>query len=536
MVQAWRTQCAPSPSPTGRSTRTPARARRPARPRRRRSASATSDLAGSSRSTASALPKLGVLRQPRLRAVHGAVRDRGPAPAPRRARQRRDVLRLRGLRRLPPRPRRARARFTQREAAKLIRKLPAADVLSATARPTASTTTPTTPPTSASTRCASGCSSTGRGSCCTATRTRPEPARRPARRHADRLRQRRARRRPRSRAVSAPSGNKRRMKPFVIDRHGRLVFPSNFLPELDFSVIPSLETLDAVIRRDFETKAPTGTDILERIEAGDYDEPLRADARRGAEPVLGQPLRDDDVREAPDALARRAAHPRRHLPADPARRGRTASARSRRSARLRRRCRRRGTRRPRTGSSRTLFDVFGHRPHHATELPAIKPTVAEILADPTQLTFCLDDYDPDYPVLGFEDIRRLPRGRARARGAAPLVDGAARPVPVGPGARAAEGGRRPRRRRLRGRCSPRATATCSTSSAGCSAGERPRRSGPRRPTEARAAGPAPYPAVRRARAVRACMPRIEALAVVKGEHACTQRRPHPQRAPTAGRR
>src|SRR6185312_12645723 len=54
---------------------------------------------------------------------------------------------------------------------------------------------------------------------------------------------------------------------------------------------------------------------------------------------------------------------------------------------------------------RTLYDVFAHRPHHATELPAIKPTVAEILETPDALTFCLDRFDPDYPVFGFEAIR-----------------------------------------------------------------------------------------------------------------------------------
>ena len=41
------------------------------------------------------------------------------------------------------------------------------------------------------------------------------------------------------------------------------MFPSNFFPELDFSVVGDLEQLDAVIGRDFEAKAPTGTDILE---------------------------------------------------------------------------------------------------------------------------------------------------------------------------------------------------------------------------------------------------------------------------------
>ncbi len=60
------------------------------------------------------------------------------------------------------------------------------------------------------------------------------------------------------------------MQPFVVNRHGRLVFPSNFLPDLDFSVIDSLDQLENVIRRDFETKAPTGTEILERTTVGAY--------------------------------------------------------------------------------------------------------------------------------------------------------------------------------------------------------------------------------------------------------------------------
>ena len=60
------------------------------------------------------------------------------------------------------------------------------------------------------------------------------------------------------------------MQPFVVNRHGRLVFPSNFQPDLDFSVIESEDQLDSVIRRDFETKAPKGTDIVSRIESGRY--------------------------------------------------------------------------------------------------------------------------------------------------------------------------------------------------------------------------------------------------------------------------
>ena len=60
------------------------------------------------------------------------------------------------------------------------------------------------------------------------------------------------------------------MQPFVVNRHGRLVFPSNFIPELDFSVIDTEQQLIDVIRRDFEKKAPAGTGILERIQAGSY--------------------------------------------------------------------------------------------------------------------------------------------------------------------------------------------------------------------------------------------------------------------------
>ena len=60
------------------------------------------------------------------------------------------------------------------------------------------------------------------------------------------------------------------MKPFVLNRYGRLVFPSNFFPELDFSVFDTLEQFAAVIRRDFQDKAPSEADIVTRVEAGAY--------------------------------------------------------------------------------------------------------------------------------------------------------------------------------------------------------------------------------------------------------------------------
>ena len=35
------------------------------------------------------------------------------------------------------------------------------------------------------------------------------------------------------------------MQPFVVNSHGRMVFPSNVMPELDFTVIEELEQLAA---------------------------------------------------------------------------------------------------------------------------------------------------------------------------------------------------------------------------------------------------------------------------------------------------
>jgi hypothetical protein len=60
------------------------------------------------------------------------------------------------------------------------------------------------------------------------------------------------------------------MKPFVVNRYGQIVFPFNFIPELDFSVFETLEQFAAVIRRDFEEKAPTEAEIAERVVMGAY--------------------------------------------------------------------------------------------------------------------------------------------------------------------------------------------------------------------------------------------------------------------------
>ena len=193
------------------------------------------------------------------------------------------------------------------------------------------------------------------------------------------------------------------MQPFVVNSHGRIVFPSNFVPQLDLSVIQSLEQLDSVIRRDFEIKAPTGTDILHRVEEGIYSSryelmrdlalnlfwtnrfsmtlyekrPTRwADVPRNRTDVflpIVTPWEDGDRKVAAVKSAYASLPPTWDRDVEDRIFG-------------------------------VLFDVFGHRKHHATDLPTIKPTVAEILSDPTNLTFRLPSYDPDFPVYGFTDV------------------------------------------------------------------------------------------------------------------------------------
>jgi 3-oxoacyl-(acyl-carrier-protein) synthase III len=193
------------------------------------------------------------------------------------------------------------------------------------------------------------------------------------------------------------------VQPFVVNRHDRIVFPSNFVPQLDLSVLDSLEQLDAVVRRDFEVKAPTGTDILSRVETGAYSgryelmrdlalnlfwtnrfsmtlyekRPTRwADVPRTRTDIfipLVTPWQDGDRKVAAVLAAYEALPPTWNREVE-------------------------------DRIFTMLFDVFGHRRHHATDLPTIKPTVAQILSDPTNLTFRLPDYDPDFPLFDFADM------------------------------------------------------------------------------------------------------------------------------------
>ncbi len=306
------------------------------------------------------------------------------------------------------------------------------------------------------------------------------------------------------------------MKPFVVNRHGRLVFPSNFLPELDFSVLDGLEQLDAVIARDFEAKAPTGTDILERVESGHYEaryELMRDLAlnmvwvNRYAMTMYDKrptrwrdvPRRRDDVflpvltpwQEAERKVAAVAdAFGRLAGGADPEAEDRIFAM---------------------------LFDVFSNRRHHATDLPAIKPTVAEILEDPANLTFRVPHHDPDHEVFGFEAIRdcheEVPRLESLHRLAMVLHD----QYPWDRAATTLAEVAALRDDDFVVLFTPRTPDVLDFIRRVRSGARRPPRPRPR----AEARPPVrPYPPVR-VRERFEVMPRLEALAVAEGEHACT---------------
>jgi 3-oxoacyl-(acyl-carrier-protein) synthase III len=312
------------------------------------------------------------------------------------------------------------------------------------------------------------------------------------------------------------------VKPLVVNRHGRIVIPASFLGALDFSAIETLEQLTSVIGRDFEAKAPTGADILARVESAAYPNrfallrdlgqnlywvnryalpmldkrPTRwRDLPRGRTDVflpLLTPWEDGDRKVA--AVERAYAE----LPAawDTAAEDRIFAL---------------------------LFDVFRHKRHHATELPPIPLTVGEMLARPEALTLVLPHHDPDYRVFGFDEIvdadEDVPELEALTRWAMVLhnqhpwkrAEAALRPV----------GEIRddefvialhPRDREV-------AAFIDRVRAAGADARPPSVETASAPPVEARPPV-RPYPPVR-VREAFGVQPRLEALSVVRGEHICT---------------
>jgi 3-oxoacyl-[acyl-carrier-protein] synthase-3 len=164
-----------------------------------------------------------------------------------------------------------------------------------------------------------------------------------------------------------------------------------------------------------------------------------------------------------------------------------------------------------------LFDIFRHKRHHATELSPVKPTVAEITSNPANLTFCFPTHDPDHPTRSYQEIldctEAVPELEPLHRLAMVLQN--QYPWDLAR-TRLEEVGRIgdddfvvafvPRDHEV--------LEFLRRVKAG-----RPARPRPAPPTEARAPAEPFLPVV--VREQFALMPRLESLAVVKGEHVCT---------------
>ncbi len=315
------------------------------------------------------------------------------------------------------------------------------------------------------------------------------------------------------------------MKPFVVNRHGRLVFPANFFGDLDFSVLETLDQFTAVIGRDFEAKAPTGTDILARVESGAY--PGRFELLRD----LGQnlfwvnrysitmfekrPTRWRDVARHRDDVFLPVL-----TPWEDGERKVAAVERAFREL-------------PTTWDADTevkvfglLFDLFRYKLYHADTLPPIKPTVAEFLGLPDALTLVLSEHEPDYPVFRTEEIldadERVPELEALMRWAMVLHNqhpwNRSRTELRGPAKIGDDDfvvAFHPRNREVMAFIDRvKRAGTTGRNAAGKTAAVPAQRE----PVEA-VAPAAPYPPVR-VREAFAIQPKLEAIAAVRGEHVC----------------
>ncbi len=195
------------------------------------------------------------------------------------------------------------------------------------------------------------------------------------------------------------------MKSFVLNRHGSLVLQANLFAQLDFSVITSLAQFEAIVKRDMESKAPTGTGILESIEAGKYQsriELLRDVAlnlywvnRNTLTLYQKRPMRWRDVPKNRSDLFMPVQVPWQDA--------------DRKIASMKSAFEGLPSSNPQAAASEEeifnlLFEVVRYKRHHATYMPPIKPTISEFLANPDNLTTVLDRHDPNFPIFTEQDI------------------------------------------------------------------------------------------------------------------------------------
>src|ERR1700722_14246094 len=192
------------------------------------------------------------------------------------------------------------------------------------------------------------------------------------------------------------------LKPFVINSHGRIVFPGNFFPELDFSVFKTLKQFAAVIRRDFGEKAPTDAEIAARVQAGEY--------KSRYELCRDLALNVFWVNRYTFTLYEKRPTRWRDLPRQredvflPVYKPRDASAIATAIKAGYRTLPPSWDEEMEDRSCSILLNVFRNKLSSGGELRPIRPTVSEALADPANRTCQLLAYDPDSLRYTFDDV------------------------------------------------------------------------------------------------------------------------------------
>jgi 3-oxoacyl-[acyl-carrier-protein] synthase III len=192
------------------------------------------------------------------------------------------------------------------------------------------------------------------------------------------------------------------VKPFVINRYGRMVFPSNFFPELDFSAFQTLHQFNSAIRRDFGEKAPTEMEIVARVQAGYYKNRYEVCRDMALNLFWAQryiltmyekrPMRWGDLPrhrndiflgmyKPRDSAGPTAAIEAGYLTLPPMWDEETEDK-----------------------SFRMLLNVLRNKQGSGGEFRALRPTVVEILSDPRNKTYRLLRHDPDYPGYDYDDV------------------------------------------------------------------------------------------------------------------------------------
>jgi 3-oxoacyl-[acyl-carrier-protein] synthase III len=192
-----------------------------------------------------------------------------------------------------------------------------------------------------------------------------------------------------------------RMKSFVTNRAGRIVFPGNFFPQLDLGLFETLEQFETIVRRDFEEKCRTDDDILTGLVAGRYTTcyALLRDLatnlfwanRYGLTLYEKRPTRWRDVPRHRRDVFLPSVTPREETPlAEQVEKSYHAL--------------------PPAWDEATeqlifmiLLDLIRTR-KSAPDIRAVNPTVPELLADRHQLTYRLRSYDPDFPGYRLADV------------------------------------------------------------------------------------------------------------------------------------